>query len=187
VRCRSGWSPELESFFLRLNQRANAVTIKLVLVEQFENLGYGERVVVKLKEHDTLGSLVGETDRIPARRRERTALTISPDLSLKVLHRNSIERITWETARPRLSQELTPPRFSCNGRTRLRTQRSHLRLKKEQPRANSSSGSGGKLDRAKCAVVWELFPCAGSSPVLSSVVFRLLYRKDLVSKLSLST
>ena len=53
------------SFFLRLNRCANAVTVKLVLIEQFENLGYGERVVVKLKEHDTLGSLVGEADAHP--------------------------------------------------------------------------------------------------------------------------
>jgi hypothetical protein len=60
-----------------------------------------------------------------------------------------MQRITWETARPRLSQELTPPRFSCNGRTRLRAQRSYLRLEREQPRANYSSGSGGKLDRTK--------------------------------------
>jgi hypothetical protein len=50
------------SFFLRFSQSANAVTIKPVLIERFENLGYGESVVVQLKEHDTLGSLVGEAD-----------------------------------------------------------------------------------------------------------------------------
>jgi hypothetical protein len=32
------------------------------------------------------------------------------------------------------------------------------------PRANSSSGSSGKSGRAKCGVVWELSPCAVSSP-----------------------
>jgi hypothetical protein len=53
------------SFSLRLNQRANAVTVKLALIEQLENLGCGERAVVKLKEHDTLGSLVGEADAHP--------------------------------------------------------------------------------------------------------------------------
>jgi hypothetical protein len=52
----------LESFFLRFAQSANAVTIEKVLIEQFENLGCGERVVVQLKEHDTLGSLVGQAD-----------------------------------------------------------------------------------------------------------------------------
>ena len=53
------------SFSRRLKQCANAVTVKLVLIEQFENLGCDERVVVKLKEHDTLGSLVGEADAHP--------------------------------------------------------------------------------------------------------------------------
>ena len=72
-----------QSFFLRLNQCANAVTVKLVLIEQFESLGYGGRVVVKLKEHDTLGSLVGRPTGIPARRRERVALAMSPGLSQK--------------------------------------------------------------------------------------------------------
>ena len=172
------------SFFLRFGQNANAVTIKLVLVEQFENLGHGERVVVKLKEHDTLGSLVGETDAHPRTAQGTYGTDYIARSFAEVLHRNSVERITWETARPRLCQELTPPRFSCNGHTRLRTQRSYLGLKKEQPRANSSSGSGGKSGQAKCGVVWELSPCAGSSPVLSSVVFRSVYRKDLVSELS---
>jgi hypothetical protein len=49
-----------ESFFLRSGQNANAVTIKLVLIEQFEYLGHGERVVVQLKEHDPFGSLMGK-------------------------------------------------------------------------------------------------------------------------------
>jgi hypothetical protein len=47
---------------LRFGQSAKAVTVQPVLIEQFKHLGYGERVVVKLKEHDPLGSLAGQTN-----------------------------------------------------------------------------------------------------------------------------
>jgi hypothetical protein len=80
-----------QSFFLRLNQCANAVTVKLVLIEQFENLGYAERVVVKSKEHDTLGSLVGEADSDSRTVRGTYGTDYIPWSFAEVLHRNSIE------------------------------------------------------------------------------------------------
>jgi hypothetical protein len=87
----AGGTLTLESFFLTFGESANTVTIEKVLIEQFENLGRGERVVVKLKEHDTLGSLVGEADS-DSRTAQGTCGTDYVAWSFaEVLHRNSIE------------------------------------------------------------------------------------------------
>jgi hypothetical protein len=54
--------PEAESFFLCISESANGFTIKASLIEQFENLRHCGDVVVQLKEHDRLGSLVRQID-----------------------------------------------------------------------------------------------------------------------------